>query len=83
MFCTKNTIICLVLEVANPSVAPSLGRFQNDDKMTSKSAPVEVIEVPDEEDQPMTSQILDLRIQWRLKTVTGTRSMTWCSTDVQ
>ena len=29
-------------------MAPSLGRFQNDD-MTSKSAPVEVIEVPDED----------------------------------
>ena len=28
-------------------MAPSLGRFQNDD-MTSKSAPVEVIDVPDE-----------------------------------
>ena len=33
---------------SNPSVAPSLGRFQNDD-MTSKSAPIEVIEVPDED----------------------------------
>ena len=32
----------------NPSVAPSLGRFQNDD-MTSKSTPIEVIEVPDED----------------------------------
>ena len=33
---------------SNPSVAPSLGRFQNDD-MTSKSTPIEVIEVPDED----------------------------------
>ena len=49
MFCTKNTIIYLVLEVANPSVAPSLGRFQNDDKMTSNGAPIEVIEVPDDD----------------------------------
>ena len=32
----------------NPSVAPSLGRFQKDD-MTSKSAPLEVIEVPDDD----------------------------------
>ena len=32
----------------NPSVAPSLGRFQNND-MTSKSAPIEVIEVPDDD----------------------------------
>ena len=32
----------------NPSVAPSLGRFQNDD-MTSKGTPIEVIEVPDED----------------------------------
>ena len=30
-------------------MAPSLGRFQNDDKMTSKGAPVEVIEVPDDD----------------------------------
>ena len=29
-------------------MAPSLGRFQNDD-MTSKSTPIEVIEVPDED----------------------------------
>ena len=29
-------------------MAPSLGRFQNND-MTSKSAPIEVIEVPDED----------------------------------
>ena len=29
-------------------MAPSLGKFQNDD-MTSKSAPIEVIEVPDED----------------------------------
>ena len=32
----------------NPSVAPSLGRFQNND-MTSKITPIEVIEVPDED----------------------------------
>ena len=32
----------------NPSVTPSLGRFQNDD-MTSKSTPIEVFEVPDED----------------------------------
>ena len=31
----------------NPSVAPSLGRFQYDDKMASRDAPIEVIEVPD------------------------------------
>ena len=30
-------------------MAPSLGRFQNDDKMTSKGAPIEVIEVPDDD----------------------------------
>ena len=29
-------------------MAPSLGRFQNDD-MTSKSTPIEVFEVPDED----------------------------------
>ena len=29
-------------------MAPSLGKFQNND-MTSKSAPIEVIEVPDED----------------------------------
>ena len=33
----------------NPSVAPFLGRFQNDDMMTSKGTPVEVIEVPDDD----------------------------------
>ena len=33
---------------SNPSVAPSLGRFQNID-MSSKSAPVEVIKVPDDD----------------------------------
>ena len=33
---------------SNPSVAPSLGRFQNDD-MSSKSTPLEVIEVPDDD----------------------------------
>ena len=33
----------------NPSVAPSLGRFQNDDKMTSKGTPIEVIEVPEDD----------------------------------
>ena len=30
-------------------MAPSLGRFQNNDKMTSKGAPIEVIEVPDDD----------------------------------
>ena len=30
-------------------MAPSLGRFQNDDKMTSKGTPIEVIEVPDDD----------------------------------
>ena len=30
-------------------MTPSLGRFQNDDKMTSKSTPIEVIEVPDDD----------------------------------
>ena len=33
---------------SNPSVAPSFGRFLNND-MSSKSAPVEVIEVPDDD----------------------------------
>ena len=28
-------------------MAPSLGRFQYDDKMASKDTPIEVIEVPD------------------------------------
>ena len=31
----------------NPGVAPSLGRFQYIDKMASRDAPIEVIEVPD------------------------------------
>ena len=30
-------------------MAPSLGRFQNNDKMTSKGAPLDVIEVPDDD----------------------------------
>ena len=30
-------------------MAPSSGRFQNDNKMTSKSTPIEVIEVPDDD----------------------------------
>ena len=48
MFHTKkhNKLPCF--GSSNPSVAPSLGRFQNDDKMTSKGTPIEVIEVPDD-----------------------------------
>ena len=30
-------------------MAPSLGRFWNDDKMTFQGAPIEVIEVPDDD----------------------------------
>ena len=33
---------------SNPSVAPSLGKFLNND-MSSKSAPVEIIKVPDDD----------------------------------
>ena len=42
MFCTKNTIICLVLEVATTGGAPSLGRFQYINKMASRDTPIKV-----------------------------------------
>ena len=48
MFHTKKHHNLPCFGSSNPSVAPSLGRFQNDD-MISKSTPVEVIEVPDED----------------------------------
>ena len=49
MFHAKNTIICLVLEEATLVWLPSLGKFQNNDKTTSKGTPIEVIEVPDDD----------------------------------
>ena len=38
------------MESGNPSVAPSLGRFQNDDKMASRDKP---IKVSDEEEEQL------------------------------